>query len=69
MNIQAANIANEVIQLYEQYGGSEYAGEKVTQLEHMVQAARKVIFYIARTRRLYFQRFGRGGYDPFVWAG
>lgn len=26
--------------LYEQYGGSEYAGEKVTQLEHMVQAAR-----------------------------
>lgn len=40
MNILAANIANEVIQLYEQYGGSEYAGEKVTQLEHMVQAAR-----------------------------
>lgn len=33
-------IANEIIQLYEQYGGSEYAGEKVTQLEHMVQAAR-----------------------------
>lgn len=37
--MQAANIANEVILLYEQYGGSEYAGEKVTQLEHMVQAA------------------------------
>lgn len=40
MNIQATNVANEVIRLYEQYGGSEYAGEKVTQLEHMVQAAR-----------------------------
>lgn len=39
-NINATNIANEVIQLYEQFGGSEYAGEKVTQLEHMVQAAR-----------------------------
>ncbi len=39
-NIQATAIANEIIQLYEQYGGSEYAGEKVTQLEHMVQAAR-----------------------------
>jgi phosphonate degradation associated HDIG domain protein len=37
---QATNIANEIIQLYQQYGGSEYAGEKVTQLEHMVQAAR-----------------------------
>ncbi|AEV99050.1 phosphohydrolase [Niastella koreensis] len=36
----ATNIANEIIQLYKQYGGSEYAGEKVTQLEHMVQAAR-----------------------------
>ncbi|OQP44575.1 phosphohydrolase [Niastella yeongjuensis] len=39
-SIQATNIANEIIQLYKQYGGSEYAGEKVTQLEHMVQAAR-----------------------------
>lgn len=38
--IQATNIANDIILLYEQYGGSEYAGEKVTQLEHMVQAAR-----------------------------
>jgi phosphonate degradation associated HDIG domain protein len=37
---QATGIANEIIQLYKQYGGSEYAGEKVTQLEHMVQAAR-----------------------------
>jgi len=39
-SIQATNIANDIIQLYKQYGGSEYAGEKVTQLEHMVQAAR-----------------------------
>ncbi|OQP56608.1 HD domain-containing protein [Niastella populi] len=39
-NSRATTIANEIIQLYEQYGGSEYAGEKVTQLEHMVQAAR-----------------------------
>lgn len=39
-SIQATDIANEIILLYEQYGGSEYAGEKVTQLEHMVQAAR-----------------------------
>lgn len=37
---QATTIANEIIQLYKNYGGSEYAGEKVTQLEHMVQAAR-----------------------------
>jgi phosphonate degradation associated HDIG domain protein len=37
---QATGIANEIIQLYKQYGWSEYAGEKVTQLEHMVQAAR-----------------------------
>jgi phosphonate degradation associated HDIG domain protein len=35
----AATIADEIIHLYRQYGGSEYAGEKVTQLEHMVQAA------------------------------
>ncbi|MCS3799313.1 HD domain-containing protein [Niastella sp. OAS944] len=40
ININATNIANEVIRLYEEFGGSEYAGEKVTQLEHMVQAAR-----------------------------
>jgi phosphonate degradation associated HDIG domain protein len=37
---QATGIANEIIQLYKQYGGFEYAGEKVTQLEHMVQTAR-----------------------------
>lgn len=39
-NIQATAIANEIIRLYQQHGGSEYAGEKVSQLEHMVQAAR-----------------------------
>lgn len=36
---QATTIANEIIGLYKEYGGSEYAGEKVTQSEHMVQAA------------------------------
>lgn len=36
----ATTIANDIMHLYRQYGGSEYAGEKVTQLEHMVQAAR-----------------------------
>ena len=34
-----AQTANEIIGLYQQYGGAEYAGERVTQLEHMVQAA------------------------------
>jgi phosphonate degradation associated HDIG domain protein len=32
-------IADEIIELYSHHGGEEYAGEKVTQLEHMVQAA------------------------------
>ncbi len=32
-------IADEIIALYEKYGSSDYAGEKVSQLEHMVQAA------------------------------
>lgn len=36
---KAVHIANEVMAMYETYGGSEYAGEKVSQLEHMVQAA------------------------------
>ncbi len=36
---QASLIADEVIRLYKDYGGSEYAGEKVSQLEHMAQAA------------------------------
>ncbi len=38
-NGQALKIADEILDLYEKYGGAEYAGEKVSQLEHMVQAA------------------------------
>lgn len=38
-NEQANAIAGEIISLYRQHGGEEYAGEAVTQLEHMVQAA------------------------------
>jgi len=30
---------DEIMSFYEKHGGEEYAGEKVTQLEHMVQAA------------------------------
>ena len=37
--IQATQIADDMLLLYNNYGGHEYAGEKVTQLEHMVQAA------------------------------
>src|SRR5882672_5820141 len=36
---QAEKITEEIMQYYEHHGGEEYAGEKVTQLEHMVQAA------------------------------
>src|ERR1700748_1036875 len=36
---QAGTTADEILGLYERYGGAEYAGEKVSQLEHMVQAA------------------------------
>ncbi len=36
---KAEQITNEIMGYYEQHGGEEYAGEKVTQLEHMVQAA------------------------------
>src|ERR1700760_2121932 len=36
---QAEKITNEIMDLYKGYGGNEYAGEKVSQLEHMVQAA------------------------------
>jgi phosphonate degradation associated HDIG domain protein len=36
---EAAQFAEEIIQLYVLHGHSEYAGEKVSQLEHMVQAA------------------------------
>jgi phosphonate degradation associated HDIG domain protein len=37
---KAIRIADEIMDLYEHYGGEEYAGERVTQLEHMAQAAR-----------------------------
>lgn len=33
------SLTNEIFSLYEQFGAEEYAGEKVSQLEHMVQAA------------------------------
>jgi phosphonate degradation associated HDIG domain protein len=36
---QAEQIAEEIIDLYILYGKEEYSGEKVSQLEHMVQAA------------------------------
>ncbi len=36
---KAVLAADTIINLYKQHGGSEYAGEKVSQLEHMVQAA------------------------------
>jgi phosphonate degradation associated HDIG domain protein len=36
---EAELVANEIIHLYTVYGGEEYSGEKVSQLEHMVQAA------------------------------
>ncbi|HSZ84473.1 MAG TPA: HD domain-containing protein [Puia sp.] len=36
---EAKQITEEIMSYYQQHGGEEYAGEKVTQLEHMVQAA------------------------------
>ncbi|HEY4285514.1 MAG TPA: HD domain-containing protein [Puia sp.] len=36
---QAQKTTDEIMKLYEGYGGAEYAGEKVSQLEHMAQAA------------------------------
>lgn len=36
---QALKVTDEIFDMYENYGGAEYAGEKITQLEHMVQAA------------------------------
>jgi 2-amino-1-hydroxyethylphosphonate dioxygenase (glycine-forming) len=36
---KAEQISEEIIQLYLLYGEEEYAGEKVSQLEHMAQAA------------------------------
>ena len=36
---KAVQTAGEIMALYQQHGGEEYAGEKVTQLQHMAQAA------------------------------
>ena len=36
---QAQKITDEIFDTYEEHGGAEYAGEKVSQLEHMVQSA------------------------------
>jgi len=36
---KAQQITDEIFSMYEHFGGAEYAGEKVSQLEHMVQAA------------------------------
>jgi phosphonate degradation associated HDIG domain protein len=36
---KAQQVTDKIMSYYEQHGGEEYAGEKVTQLEHMVQAA------------------------------
>src|SRR5688572_33268304 len=36
---QSSQVAEEIIAMYKNHGGDEYAGEKVSQLEHMVQAA------------------------------
>jgi 2-amino-1-hydroxyethylphosphonate dioxygenase (glycine-forming) len=36
---QAQKITDEIFEMYEKHGGAEYAGEKITQLEHMAQAA------------------------------
>lgn len=36
---RAEKIAADIISLYEKYGSNEYVGEKITQLQHMVQAA------------------------------
>lgn len=32
-------VADEIISMYRDHGGEEYAGEKITQLEHMAQSA------------------------------
>lgn len=36
---QSVQVAEEIISMYKNHGGEEYAGEKVSQLEHMVQSA------------------------------
>ena len=37
-SVTPQSIADAIIELYKKFGGNEYAGEKVTQLEHLVQA-------------------------------
>jgi len=37
--MSAISTANEIIEIFTIHGGAEYAGEKVSQLEHMYQAA------------------------------
>lgn len=37
--VRAIQIADEIISLYEKYGGNEYYGEAVTQLQHACQSA------------------------------
>jgi len=36
---QAREITDEIMSLYKEHGGAAYAGERVSQLEHMAQAA------------------------------
>jgi phosphonate degradation associated HDIG domain protein len=36
---QSLQVAEEIIAMYKNHGGEEYAGEKISQLEHMVQSA------------------------------
>lgn len=38
-SVKSVSVADNIIDLYKKHGGSEYAGEKITQLQHMVQAA------------------------------
>lgn len=38
-SFKAGQVADEIMAMYSKHGGEEYAGEKVSQLEHMVQAA------------------------------
>ena len=37
--MNASSVAGLIVSLYEQHGGSAYAGEKITQLEHACQSA------------------------------
>lgn len=38
-SVKPQTIATDIIELYKKHGSNNYAGEKITQLEHMVQAA------------------------------